>query len=179
MGWIEGIFVIGANGMNVLNAWMQGQERLGLIRDKRASLRERIDDLKASGNVAVETPPAVVVAPPLRAVPVAVQATELPAGSVSSVTTEETIAYQNRELAKTLLVLETHLSQGCEIAGKVCDCCSPKHPMEMQKLAAGKGLSPDEYEEIQSLRRQTYRSKDFKEGMQAFFERRPPAFTGE
>lgn len=50
---------------------------------------------------------------------------------------------------------------------------------EMQRLTAGKGLTSDEFEELQSLRRQTYRSKDFQEGVRAFFEKRPPVFTGE
>ena len=54
---------------------------------------------------------------------------------VSSVTTQETIAYQNRELSKVLLALETHLSQGCRIAGKACDCCSGRHPLELEKLS--------------------------------------------
>lgn len=49
------------------------------------------------------------------------------------VTKQETIAYQNRELAKVLLVLEGHLNQGCKIAGKPCDCCV-KHPLELEKL---------------------------------------------
>ena len=51
------------------------------------------------------------------------------------VTTAQTVAYQNRELAKTLLSLETHLSQGCRIAGKPCDCCSGRHPLELEKLS--------------------------------------------
>lgn len=57
----------------------------------------------------------------------------------SEVTTDETVAYQNRELAKSLLVLERHLSQGCAIAtarGKIaCDCCSGRHPLELEKLS--------------------------------------------
>ena len=60
-----------------------------------------------------------------------------PAPSTSSphVTTAETLTYQNRELAKSLLVLEVHLSQKCRIAGKPCDCCGGKHPLELEKLS--------------------------------------------
>ena len=49
---------------------------------------------------------------------------------------------------------------------------------EIQKLTGGRGLSPDEFEEIQSLRRRTYRSQDFKEGVQAFFEKRAAEICG-
>jgi hypothetical protein len=52
------------------------------------------------------------------------------AGSaVSKITSEETIDYQKREIAKELWQLEKHLSQGCRIPDKTgkripCDCCS-------------------------------------------------------
>ncbi|MDD5511557.1 MAG: LAGLIDADG family homing endonuclease [Dehalococcoidales bacterium] len=42
--------------------------------------------------------------------------------SISNVTTEETVAYQNREIGKQLLQLERHASQKFTIAGKRCDC---------------------------------------------------------
>lgn len=50
------------------------------------------------------------------------------------VSTEETIAYQRRELGKELLLLEKHLQQACKIGGKPCDCCE-KHPITIEALA--------------------------------------------
>ncbi len=46
----------------------------------------------------------------------------------SKLTSEETLAYQNREIAKELWQLEKHLAQGCRIPDKTgkripCDCC--------------------------------------------------------
>ena len=54
------------------------------------------------------------------------------------VSTEETIAYQRRELGKELLLLEAHLREGCRIpptTGEPCDCCSPKHTITIEALA--------------------------------------------
>ena len=51
--------------------------------------------------------------------------------------------------------------------------------LEMQRLTDGPGISPGDFEEIQSLRREAYRSEDFKEGIKSFFEKRPPVFTGK
>ena len=50
---------------------------------------------------------------------------------------------------------------------------------EMAKLTAGPGLSPDDFEEIQGLRRIAFRSDDLKEGVAAFFEKRTPRFQGK
>jgi hypothetical protein len=59
------------------------------------------------------------------------------------ITTEQTISYQKRELAKELLLLEGHLEQGCKIDGKPCDCCS-KHPIKIEGLALEtSGMSKD------------------------------------
>jgi methylmalonyl-CoA decarboxylase len=50
---------------------------------------------------------------------------------------------------------------------------------EIQTLTNGQALSPDDFEAIQELRREAYRSEDFKEGISSFFERRDPVFTGK
>jgi hypothetical protein len=60
--------------------------------------------------------------------------TVVEAQAPSKVTTEETIAYQKREIGKELLLLEKHLQQRCKIAGKACDCCE-KHPLAIEALA--------------------------------------------
>lgn len=45
-----------------------------------------------------------------------------------------TIAYQDRELGKALLLMEIHLQQRCKIDGTPCDCCE-KHPMVIEALS--------------------------------------------
>lgn len=60
-----------------------------------------------------------------------------------SVSTEETIQYQKREIGKELLLLEKHLQQKCKIASKPCDCCR-KHPVTLEALAQETmGMAPD------------------------------------
>jgi len=65
------------------------------------------------------------------------------------VSDEETIAYQNRELGKALLLLELHFQQKCKINGVPCDCCE-KHPMAIEALAEeALGMTGDpQYNEI-------------------------------
>jgi hypothetical protein len=59
------------------------------------------------------------------------------------VTTDETIQYQKREIAKELTLLEGHLQASCKINAKPCDCCE-KHPIKIEALALeGAGMSTD------------------------------------
>jgi len=48
--------------------------------------------------------------------------------------TEETVAYQNREIAKNLLALEKHYAQRLRINGIPCDCGSSKHLLAIEGL---------------------------------------------
>ncbi len=52
-----------------------------------------------------------------------------------SVSTEETVTYQNREIAKNLIVLEKHYAQKLTIAGKKCDCGAGRHLLAIESLA--------------------------------------------
>jgi hypothetical protein len=54
--------------------------------------------------------------------------------TTSSVTTEETVNYQNRELGKILIQMERHAAQGFKINGKSCDC-GIKHLPDIESLA--------------------------------------------
>ena len=50
---------------------------------------------------------------------------------------------------------------------------------ELRLLSTSHALTPETFERVQSMRRQIYDSRDYKEGIQAFFERRPAVFQGE
>jgi len=53
----------------------------------------------------------------------------------SELSTEETVAYQNREIAKNLLSLEKHYAQKLRINGIPCDCGSGRHLLAIESLA--------------------------------------------
>ncbi len=46
-------------------------------------------------------------------------------------------------------------------------------------LAAASALPPITFEQVQSVRRRVWDSKDYQEGINAFLERRPPVYRGE
>lgn len=48
--------------------------------------------------------------------------------------TEETVAYQNREIGKQLLAMESHYAQRMRIAGTPCDCGATKHLLYLEQL---------------------------------------------
>lgn len=50
---------------------------------------------------------------------------------------------------------------------------------ELRLLSTSHNLSPETFERVQSMRRQVYDSHDYREGIQAFFERRPAVFQGK
>lgn len=63
-----------------------------------------------------------------------VQEAGIPGMGKPKVSTEATIAHQNKEIRKHALLLEGHLQQKCKIGGIACDCCE-KHPIIILGLA--------------------------------------------
>ena len=86
--------------------------------------------------------------------------TASPTTGVSKLTSEETIAYQKREIAKELWQLEKHLAQGCRIPDKTgkripCDCCEKGSwiaglAYESIPIAERAGQTSDIFEKIAS-----------------------------
>ncbi|MBA7703926.1 hypothetical protein ES703_112723 [subsurface metagenome] len=98
-------------------ALVQGQRQIG----KAASdIRSVADELGHAGSGQTFSQEKGDVAPSPPAAPSLT--------SKSKLTPEETLAYQNREIARELWMLEKHLAQGCRIPDKTgtpipCDCC--------------------------------------------------------
>ena len=52
----------------------------------------------------------------------------------NGISTEETVAYQNREVGKLLLRMERHYAQKLRINGVPCDCGSSKHLLDLESM---------------------------------------------
>ena len=52
----------------------------------------------------------------------------------STVSTKETVDYQNREIGKILLTMQRHCVQRFRINGKACDCGQSRHLLDLEAL---------------------------------------------
>lgn len=50
---------------------------------------------------------------------------------------------------------------------------------EMRNLTRGPALAAEDFEDVQALRQEAFRSHDFQEGIAAFFQKRDPVFRGD
>ena len=50
---------------------------------------------------------------------------------------------------------------------------------ELRALASARPLEPEAQKRLSVLRRQVYESDDYREGIRAFLEKRPPKFRGQ
>ena len=53
----------------------------------------------------------------------------------STVSTKETVDYQNREIGKVLLTMQRHCVQKFRINGRACDCGQSRHLLDLEALA--------------------------------------------
>jgi len=80
--------------------------------------------------------PAPAAAEPPRRLPGPTVASKAPAAAKETGPSEsETKDYQNDMIIRELAKLQLHLSQGCLIANKPCDCCYGKHAPLLAGLA--------------------------------------------
>lgn len=116
---------------------------------KPASNKKRIEELQAilgeahtkPAEVPPEAPPAVPPAPPTEEpedlkgfLEPRRQRVHLEQPDTGSISTEETVAYQNREVGKLLLRMERHYAQKLRINGVPCDCGSSKHLLDLESM---------------------------------------------
>jgi methylmalonyl-CoA decarboxylase len=73
---------------------------------------------------------------------------------------------------------ETTMAIAATIAGRAPLAVSVLKS-ELSSLTRGSPMSADEFEFIQTARRAAFRSDDLKEGVKAFFDKRPPVFLGK
>ncbi len=118
------------------------------------------DHTKAIEDFARSLPPteSPKEAPPEQKTTVTTKTPEKVAQAVSTsvlerpgLSTEETVAYQNREIGKQLLAMESHYAQRMRIAGTPCDCGATKHLLYMEQLCLETipmVSAPSTYEEI-------------------------------
>lgn len=92
-----------------------------IIREGRQQVRKASDEIRSLADELHST----VGSKPAQPSP---SETKTPGAGASRLTSEEILAYQNREIGRELWALEKHLTQGCLIPDKTgkpvpCDCC--------------------------------------------------------
>ena len=75
--------------------------------------------------------------------------------------------------------LESQARQVAERIASMAPLCIRVIKAELAKLMDSISISADDFEHIQMLRREAFRSDDFQEGMNAFREKRHPQFHGK